>query len=377
MSGFYSRSAILLVFSFLLGAVRAEAIEIWRNQSRYEIDLRIPAGASLQKKGVDRVIVAGRIEANLRLIQDNYSSCDLLIEERQNNRRKDGFSVALNKTAKRSECAIVLRNPTTDVEMASHYVWLEACRCYAAVHFTYPTSARKQLPALSGPILSSLRGKREQKAQTSGDAIEDDGLDANWKAAIAIYKKRGFPARAAYQFYMDSFDWTGDSGNFDKRMKAYIAKVFSIPEDHSSFDDTPSGDWIYDLETGKFYPDMSPQDMARTISKCYAAKEYWKSCQLNYHQEMGCRMTKNWRTVCRQNDAAGTSKFNINIGDLCFWEPKGDLPMLAAADTSERSVELPDAAPKVSSRKRKSKPPAKKAVPYCTEEHWPEVFGKL
>lgn len=377
MLGHYPRHIFLLVLSFFWGLPHAGAIEIWRNQSRYEIDLRLPARANIYNKGVDRKIVAGRIEANLRLIQDDYSACDLLIEERQRNRQKDGFSVALNKSAKRSECAIVLRNPSTGVEMASHYIWLDTCGCYAAVHFTYASNAKKQLPSVMGPILSSLRGHKTRKAETSVNVIQDDGLDANWKAAIAIYKKRGFPAAISYRFFRDSAVGMKEAAANESAMKTYIAQVYNIPESHITLADSSSGDWGYDLETGHFYPGMLPQNMAKTMSKCYAKKEYWKSCQLNYHQEMGCRMTKNWRTVCRQYDPGRPSKFDTNLGDLCFWEPRGDLPMLAATDMSERSVELPNATPKVSAKKRKPNAAAQKAVQYCTEEYWPEVFGRL
>lgn len=368
---------IFLLLFVLLNADIAHAIDIWRNQSRYEIDLRLPPGAKLHKKGVDRIIVAAGIEANLRLIQDDYSNCDLLVDERQDNRRKDGFSVASNKSASRSECTIVLRNQSTGVEMSSHYIWLDVCRCYAAVHFTYSGKTKKLLRSIQSPILSSLRGGKGGKAEAPAAVAEDDGLDPNWKAAFAIYKKRGFSASATFRFFHDSALWDKKTTEYITRMRGYIAKVYGVSEASIALEYASAGDWGYDLETGRPLYEMSPQEMARTISKCYAKKEYWKSCQLNYHQEMGCRMTKNWSTVCRQYDPEQPYKFNTYLGDLCFWEPKGDLPMLAAADTSERTVELPEAAPKASAKQRKSKPASRKKVPYCTEEHWPEVFGKL
>lgn len=161
---FSASNASLFVAWTIAFIVDAHALEIWRNQQRYDIEVRLPKGASFQHQGVDRTFSSNGISGNLRLIQDNYENCTQLIDERRVNRAKDGFTAVSDRKASRRDCAITIANPATGQMMSSNYIWLDICKCFAAVHFTYAKKAAGALGKVSSPILASLRaGASERK----------------------------------------------------------------------------------------------------------------------------------------------------------------------------------------------------------------------
>lgn len=347
-------------------ALEANALEIWRNQQRYDIDVQLPRGAAFQHRGVDRTFSSSGISGNLRLIQDNYDSCAQLIDERQVNRAKDGFTAVSDRKAARRNCAITLANPATGQMMTSNYIWLDICKCFAAVHFTYGKQAAGALAKVSNPLLSSLRAGAAARKESPPLAKAGSACSAVAEA-IAILKERGFPSQRVAQFIPHN--------QHDLVDAAYGLARGTATKQQFSYG---PGDYEFDVETGRHLGKVSLKEFARSISSCYRNDKYWKHCQLNYHQEMGCRMTANWRRVCRNYDE--NADRGAYIGDLCFWEPKGDLPILPAKADAEKTVQLPKVADASPSGTGKGKAQKKKAAspqrPLCREDLWPDVFGK-
>jgi hypothetical protein len=375
---FSASNASLFVAWTIAFIVDAHALEIWRNQQRYDIEVRLPKGASFQHQGVDRTFSSNGISGNLRLIQDNYENCTQLIDERRVNRAKDGFTAVSDRKASRRDCAITIANPATGQMMSSNYIWLDICKCFAAVHFTYAKKAAGALGKVSSPILASLRaGASERKEHdlkvaggpsvtTKGEiekpAVKNSSAVAE---AIAILKQRGFPAPRVAQFVPHTYHGLVDIA-FGQPKGTAQKQEFTVGV----------GDYEYDLETGTAIGAMSIKEFARNVSSCYRHDQYWKHCKLNYHQEMGCRMTKNWQRVCRTYKP---SEEDWRIGDLCFWEPKGDIPMLPAKANAEKTVQLPKVAevkPGAIGKKKQQKKASLPRRPYCDETPWPEHFGK-
>ncbi len=392
---------VLTTLAVLFATSQAQALEIWRNQTRYDIPVSTPKGTSFQASGVDRRLNARGIEVNLRLIQDDYSTCSGLTRERAANWAKNGYAPAGKGANSRRECSITLVNAAQRKSVTSHYVLVDACKCYAAVHFTYASSASGQLAGVSGPILSSLRrGGGGAAPQAEARSVRADNpagsasggkasarIGATWTETFNIYKRRGFPPSIALRFYIDH----EGGASKDELARQALAEIYGVSASTISESKASAGDWAYDVETGRLMVRMSPQQFARNISRCYAQKEYWRSCKLNYHMEMGCRMTPKWKTVCRGYKPSGNQ--GAYIGDLCFWEPRGDLPILAAGAKSEPTVQLPNQNQQVAKAEPQSKPrsqsrpkakakpaPKKQATParaMCPEEPWPEIFGKM
>ncbi len=362
---FFIKFLLTAIFSSLALVVDANALEIWRNQQRYDIDVRLPKGSAFQHVGVDRKFSQNGISGNLRLIQDNYDSCAQLIGERQVNRAKDGFTAVSDRKAARRDCAITLANPATGQMMTSNYIWLDICKCFAAVHFTYGKQAAGALARLSKPLLSSLRAGASARDESPPLAKAGSASSAVAEA-IAILKERGFPSQRVAQFIPHN--------QHDLVDAAYGLTRGTATEQQYSYG---PGDYEFDVETGRHLGKVSLKEFARSISSCYRNDKYWKHCQLNYHQEMGCRMTTNWRRVCRNYDE--NADRGAYIGDLCFWEPKGDLPILPAKADAEKTVQLPKVADAKTSGTRKSNTQKKKAAlpqrPLCQEDLWPDVFG--
>lgn len=149
------------------------------------------------------------------------------------------------------------------------------------------------------------------------------------------------------------------------RYAQLLAKTYGTSLNNVKNGPSPTATWGYDVETGYPLHAASPQDFARNLSTCYQNEKFWKSCKLNFHQEQGCRMTKNWRIACRAYGDTGTDPA---IGDLCFWEPRGDLPMLVGGG-NEKTVMLPDAnAGKKTKTTKTTKKKAQSDVAYCPDE---------
>ena len=161
--------AACVLFYFSLSA---EALEIYRNGHRYDISASLPSGASFRQDGVDRKFEIGGLSGNLRLIQDSYSDCTALIDERQRNWVKYGFSEATDRYASSNECAITIHNPASDETVTSFYIRIDDCGCFSALHFRFRENARPDFAAAAPSIVASVR---KNNGGTPGPAVATMG----------------------------------------------------------------------------------------------------------------------------------------------------------------------------------------------------------
>jgi hypothetical protein len=174
----------LALISYGALSTPAYSLEIWRNQTRYEISIALPDGEQFRNVGIDRKFTIGSIDGNLRLIQDSYSECTSLIDERVQNQAKNGFSHITARNAAQHECSIGLKDDANGRMMSSFYIWLEPCRCFSALHFYYTVNDRASYLAMVQPILDSLRsnngpteqGQEVASAVGQNTAFDDSGV---------------------------------------------------------------------------------------------------------------------------------------------------------------------------------------------------------
>jgi CHAT domain-containing protein/TPR repeat protein len=138
-------------------SLSAEALEIYRNSQRYDIIASPPSGVSFNEDGVDRKFEIGGVSGNLRLIQDSYGDCTALIDERQRNWVKYGFSEATDRYASSNECTITIHNPSSDETITSYYIRIDACGCYSALHFRFRETDRPDFANAAPSIVASVR----------------------------------------------------------------------------------------------------------------------------------------------------------------------------------------------------------------------------
>lgn len=351
----------------------AETVEVGRHKKRYQIELKLPAGAYIDNEGLDRIIRAMNFGGNFRLIQDEYSNCRDLIDERHQNNIKNGYHKASRRSVTQKECSITLSNSGGQM-MTSYYVWLDICKCYSALHFLYQQQDEKRVTKLFAPIVASLRGAKPKTRPNLKEVTT-----ADWVEAVAILKQRGFPAAVSFKLYRGSpIRWREGTIDTSKNIDQLIAEKYgtTIPALENGM--VGAGDFYYDLETGAYLAGMSPQEMAKSISSCYMKPKYWKACGLNYHQEGGCRMSKYMQAACRSY--LDNPDLGATIGDNCFWEPRGDLPMAPAKDSFEKTVTLPKQAKAKSNDKAKTKKKKSAATkldrPLCEDDlKWLESVG--
>lgn len=352
------------------GDAFAETVEVGRHKKRYQIELKLPADAYIENEGLDRLIRARNFGGNFRLIQDEYNNCRDLIDERRQNNIKNGYHKASRRSVSQKECSITLSNSGGQM-MTSYYIWLDICKCYSALHFLYQQEDEKRITKLVAPIVASLRGARPKTRPSLKEVTT-----ADWTEAVAILKQRGFPAAVSFKLYQGSpIGWREGTIDRSKNINKVIAKLYETTVSAVENGKAGAGDFYYDVVTGAYLAGMSPQEMAQSISSCYSNPEYWKSCTLTYHQEGGCRMSKFAQNVCRA--------YEVNmVGDYCFWEPKGDLPMAPAKDSFEKTVTLPKLADTKPTKKvRTSKTKAKAATvkidrPLCGDDkEWLKSVG--
>ncbi|MDP2732090.1 MAG: hypothetical protein Q8O63_03105 [Hoeflea sp.] len=362
------RALLFLVLSITFWSVTGAeswALEIWRNQTRYEIDIPLPRGARFKKAGVDRKVSISGIDISMRLIQDTYSNCAKLALEREMSWSKRHYtSLPGNRIVTKRECGTSLYHGRTKTSILTRYIWLDMCQCYSAIHFAYPEALRSRLDEITAPILAALRNP--SKAPRQGKPLTGYELDEDWLEAFAIFKKRGFPVALVYNILGDTAHIALGPEDLKQRYAEQLASLYGTSVKQVKDGDAASASWFYDLETGFAIGNARPQEIASKMSSCYRNLEYWKFCKLNFHQEKGCRMSASWKKVC---GAYGKEGMSPMIGDLCFWEPRGDLPMLGGGDTREKTVALP------SGKTGKAKAPAKKTavvapsqIPYCEDD---------
>jgi len=156
-----------LVFPLLFAlssALPASALEIYRNSVRYDIIARLPGGADYIVDGVDRKFSLPGVSGNLRLIQDEYSSCESLVDERRQNWIKYGFTLSYGRHVSRSECSITIESAAESKAISSYYVRVDRCGCYAALHLSYSTEDRSPFMAAAPEIVGSLRSNNSGRA---------------------------------------------------------------------------------------------------------------------------------------------------------------------------------------------------------------------
>lgn len=375
MRKFFPRLATAALFLLVATVFQAQAIDIWRNQTRYDIEFG--GVGPITKRGVDRLFtLKGGIQGNLRLIQDNYSECGSLVEERRRNYTKEGFSDTVESKVSQRACQITLRSPNQGRFMSSHYIWLDACRCYAGLHFRYDASMAKRFKTLAAVPIAQLSGggqtEQAEQPQKSEGRDRFANLDPNAREAIRILHRRGFTPEMAYSLSTNFYGWTIFAGinkppvpfsDGKVTMTDYIAHVYGVTETirttrkyrfaDVSHDRLPVPDYAYDVENGYDFWNRKtlPQQMAKNVSNCYRTMDYRTKCKLTYHSQMGCRMTSNWRRFCRK---ASTDPSFKEYEELCFWSPKGDLPIDPGSIASaEKSVMLPTATAGETKRRKK------------------------
>lgn len=157
----------LAVVCSLFSYVETRAVELTRNGTRYHVDVPLPGGARFHSAGVDRKAQVNGVTVNLRLIQDSYADCDALVQERRVSMAKRGYasddeSAVLTKR----ECQLHQWSNETDEHIISHYIWMDICMCYAAVHISYPYRLEDRYETVSGPITLALRRASSSKAQS-------------------------------------------------------------------------------------------------------------------------------------------------------------------------------------------------------------------
>jgi len=164
--------AVLAACAVFCFSLPAGALEIYRNGQRYDISASLPSGAAFRVDGVDRKFEIGGVSGNLRLIQDSYGDCTALIDERQRNWVKYGFSEASGRYASASECTITIHNPASAETVSSFYIRIDACDCYSALHFRFSETARPDFAAAAPSIVASVR---RNNAGPAGPAVAAPG----------------------------------------------------------------------------------------------------------------------------------------------------------------------------------------------------------
>ncbi|MCC2613909.1 hypothetical protein ABK249_28245 [Neorhizobium sp. Rsf11] len=354
-------SCVAVLVGSLLATQNAQAIDLWRNQKRYDIDIPPPSGIPFARQGVDRLFtIAGLgnlpdISGTLRLIQDEMTECGTLIEGRKRNYLRQGYTQVYENLILPRQCVISLGSREHDNMMSSYYYWLEMCRCYAAVHFRYKAVSGGYFEASRDHVLGPL--ETAARASTSKGRLDGSAaLDADWMAAIRILRDRGFSPRMALTIQTSFFGYSHANGISDPRMPRragvdYIAHIWGAKKKSGTrwaFEETGNDETIgqpdlaFDMENGFDFwgKSVKPQDVARSISDCYKKVDYARKCKMTYHSRMGCMMTEKWKRFCRKTV---TDKDFRQYGDLCLWTPKGDLPMAPMTTAAEKTVTLPSA----------------------------------
>ncbi|WP_440412417.1 hypothetical protein [Neorhizobium petrolearium] len=360
----------------------AQALDMYRNSTRYEIDVKTPDGLKFHEAGVDRVFSAHGIDVNLRLIQDRYDTCADLIEKRQSNRRKDGYTVASDRSLSQVACSVTLKNPFDGQMMTSHYLWIDVCSCFAALHFRYAESSSATMAKLAAPIIASLkkRGHRSSDAPAPEAATNGQGTGgvkcvpsrfqqglctlmdkrtnrpfigqttstvdltnnelkqlpkfyAALERADAVLRKRGMSStnrRHLVEALSHGHEGNAGYGAF----QLYLSNVFNTAYDPRA--SVSEKAWrspatilsqfafyfphYYDPISGREVDRSSVESRARDLPKCFLKGDPERDCRpLRYHWWVGC-----W---IRPEDRAKV------VRDLSLWriDGLGDIPMIPVA----------------------------------------------
>ena len=364
------RLLVMAGFASLLFSLTADALELSRNGKNYEFGVNLPKGAKLRTRGADRLLSYKGIEISIRLIQDQYADCGQLVRERERRMSsRGGYVPDAGTVISPKECRISLYGEGGAID--STYTFLDACKCYAAMHVTYPNGVEFGTGAT---LVSALARALASRPETPRNATVAETIDPDWKEAFDIFRKRKLTAQLAYGIYMQSATFALQTEREGKAVLTYLAGRFGIPEAKIRNEYAAGIDWFFDVETGKPLYGLSPQEIARTISSCYAKGHPGQHCKLAYHQEMGCRMTRKWATLCSTSLRQGFG----GVADLCWGEPRGDMPMLPVVkDNAERSVELPKAKKGVQLKPaKKARKSAANDVATCDDALWRSFYAE-
>lgn len=186
---FFCLLAILLLGGSLQSAM---ALEIYRNSKRYDISAALPKGMDFTADRIDRKFSSGGVEGNIRLIQDDYGSCQELVEERARNWIKYGFTRSDNRRISPKECSIAIRNPDTGEVAVSYYVLVDACACFAALHFRFDASRQAEYERLANVVVPSVRKNHSHPSRGPVAMPAEDG--AAMPADVAGVEEATLPA---------------------------------------------------------------------------------------------------------------------------------------------------------------------------------------
>lgn len=364
------RLLFMLVFASLLSLETADALQLTRNGKTFAFDVELPHGLTFKNKGVDRILTYRGVEISVRLIQDGYADCGQLVSERESRMwERAGYVPDAGTVISKRECRIYLHGEGGGTD--STYTYLEVCKCYAAMHVSYPNGADFNNAA---NLVSALAKALASRPEIAPNASVAEMIDPDWKEAFGIFRKRNLSAQLAYDIYSQSVTSALQTERESKAVLAYLAGQFGVSEKRVQSDFSGGIDWIFDVESGVELNGMSPQDIARSISSCYSRGHPSQHCKLNYHQELGCLMTPKWVRLC----SAPYSRNVQGTTDLCWGEPRGDMPMLpVVSENAERSVELPKASKGGQVKIAKlAKKPTKVAVPFCDDNIWRSFYAE-
>lgn len=365
------RLLVMIAFAALVFSVSAaDALQLTRNGRSYDFDVKLPKGAAFKARGVDRVLSYKGVDISVRLIQDHYADCGQLVRERESRMlSRGGYVPDAGTVVSQKECRISLYGEGGAID--STYTFLDACKCYAAMHVTYPDGVESGTAAT---LVGALARALASRPKIPPNATVAETIDSDWKEAFDIFKQRKLTAQLAYGIYVQSATFALQTEREGKAVLTYLAGRFDIPEAKIRNEYSAGIDWFFDVETGKPLYGLSPQGIARTISSCYAKGHPGQHCKLAYHQEMGCRMTRKWVTLCRTPLRQGFG----SVADLCWGEPRGDMPMLPVVkDNAERSVELPKAKKGVQAKPaKKAKTSVANEVASCDDALWQSFYAE-
>jgi hypothetical protein len=175
----YFRLLVLAVALLLAG--QAYGLEIYRNGKAYDIAIDLPFGETFANDSIDRKFNIKGVEGNLRLIQDEYSSCTSLVSERQSNKLDEGFSEVLSAKNGSRDCAVKLRNPQTGVTVSSFYIYLNSCKCFAALQLAHDDATESMRNRVVQNLLDQLRANNRPLGNWVADKGQDEWLTCDQK----------------------------------------------------------------------------------------------------------------------------------------------------------------------------------------------------
>lgn len=215
---------LALLAGLILALSPAEALEIYRNSTPYQITATLPAGAYFREEGVDRKFDLGQVSGNLRLIQDEYASCRALTDERQQNWVKYGFDLASAPFDSPAVCSITLNNRASGETVTSFYIRIDSCACFAALHFRFPDTARADFMAFAPTVVTSLLLNSADTAGIAESLLAGLGAPPRTATSTSPSPSASTPAAAG------PAPQPGPAGSAISRVSATLAPLACAPK---------------------------------------------------------------------------------------------------------------------------------------------------